>query len=198
MDDRRLEELILRARDGDRDAAEKLARAYEQRVRSHIHFRLAPDLRARVDTDDVYQSTISASLEDLAAVEFRGEKAFIAWLSRVAERRVLDVARRHRAEKRDVRRQRPLEAARMVPANHTTPPGGAIRDEIQQSMRRVLARLPDRERRAIELRSYAGLSFREIAEQLELPNRHVARDLYRAALKKVGELFGLEENEQAH
>lgn len=195
MDDRELEDLILRARGGDREAAELLARAYERRVRTQIRCRLASDLRARVDTDDVFQSTITASLEDLKGMEFRGERAFVAWLSTVAERRVLDTAKRHRAERRDVRRQRPLVSAQGVRADETSPVEAAIRDEVQRAMREVMSRLPDRDRRLIELRSYSGLSFREIAEQLGLPNRHVARTLYRTALRRAGEEFQVEEGQ---
>ncbi|MHC4137393.1 MAG: sigma-70 family RNA polymerase sigma factor [Planctomycetota bacterium] len=189
MDEPRLEELVRRAQAGDRAAAGELAQRYEDRVKASIRRRLAPDLRQRVDTDDIFQSTIAASLEDLVGFKYEGEKALVAWLTSVAERRLISAARRHRAGKRDVRRHRPLAAAGSVAGNLTSPTRGAVRAETKASIQRAVARLPAIERRVVELRSYEGLAFREIAERLELADKHAAREVFLSALRKIGDLF---------
>ena len=184
-----LADLVGRARAGDREAADEIARRYEGRVRRAIQLRLAPDLKARVDTDDVFQSTFTAALGSLEGIHYEGEQAFVAWLTKTAEHRVISAARRHRAEKRDVRRQRPLLAAWDRSAALTSPTQGAIRSETRGGIRRAIEHLQGERRRVVELRAYEGLSFRAIAERVGLPDKNVARDLYRNALKEMGDLL---------
>lgn len=184
-----LADLVERARAGDRDAADQIARRYEGRVRRAIQRQLAPDLKARVDTDDIFQSTVTAALGSLRGLHFEGEKAFVGWLTKAAEHRVISAARRHRAEKRDVRRQRPMLAAEDRSAALTSPMQGAIRNETRGGIRRAIARLHGQRRLVVELRAYEGLSFRAIAERVGVSDKNTARDLYRSALREMGDLL---------
>jgi len=181
--------LVERARGGDREAADEIARRYEGRVRRAIQLRLAPDLKARVDTDDIFQSTFSAALGSLEGIRYEGEKAFVAWLTKAAEHRVIQAARRHRAQKRDVGRQRPLLAARDRSAALTSPTQGAIRNETRGGIRQAISRLQGDRRYVVELRAYEGLSFRAIAERVGLQDKNAARYLYRSALREMGDLL---------
>ena len=85
MDDRTLGDLVRRAQNGDREAAGELIRRFEGRVRASIRRRLGPNLRQRIDTDDIFQSTIAASLAGLDRFRFEGEDALVAWLTAVAD-----------------------------------------------------------------------------------------------------------------
>jgi len=185
-----LEELIRRAREGEGEAIGELSQRYGNRVRGAIRRGLAPDLRARVDTDDVFQSTFAASLHALKGFRYEGEKAFVAWLTKMAERRLIDAARRHRAEMRDVRRQLPLASAAARSAGLTSPTQGVARSEVTESIQRAVSRLPDSERRIVEMRSYENRSFLEIAEEVGLSGKDAARDAYRRALKRMGDFVG--------
>jgi len=187
MDDRTLGELVRRAQNGDREAAGELIRRYEGRVRASIRSRLGRDLRHRVDTDDIFQSTIAASLDGFEGLRFEGEDALIAWLTTVAERRLLSAARRHRADKRDVGRESPLQAADAIPGGRTSPTQGVVRGETRESVNEAVRRLPPEERQVVELRSYEGLTFEEIARRLGLSDRHAARERFRSALRKMGD-----------
>jgi RNA polymerase sigma-70 factor (ECF subfamily) len=189
MDGADLEALLLRARSGDREAQGAICERFGRRVRGAIHGRLGRDLRARVDTADVFQSTMLASLTDLGAMEFRGEEDFVAWLAQIAERRLIDATRRHRAQGRDVARQAPLDVAALVPESLTSPSQALVRDEAERDVRAAVARLPEVERRVVELRSFEGLGYLEIAERLGLPDRHVARNAFLRALKRMGDLL---------
>jgi len=183
-----LEELVRRAREGDREAAGEILARYGDRVRTAIRGRLAPELRRRLETEDVFQSAVAVSLEDLKGLRYEGEKALVAWLVTVAERRLLGAARRHRAARRNVLREAPLEHAAFCSAALTSPPRGAERAEVRTLVEEAVARLPCAERRVIELRSYEGRSFREIAEAMGLSNKHAARDLFQKALQRMGTL----------
>jgi RNA polymerase sigma-70 factor (ECF subfamily) len=189
MREREIEDLLRRVTAGDREAAGEIARRYERPIRLAIRRRLGPELRARVDTDDIFQSTIAAALEDVPDLSFRGEGAFVAWLAAVAERRILMKVRHHRARKRDHRRDRPLEAAEGVPGCGTSPTRGAVRGEVTEGIRKAVARLPEGERRVVELHSVEGLSFQEVSDLLGLSGKFQAHRIFQRALKKIGDLY---------
>lgn len=190
-----LEALIGRARAGDGDAAGEIARRYEGHVRHSIGHKLPRDLRRRFDSEDVFQSTIADSITALQGFKYQGEKAFLAWLAGVAERRLLGASRRNRAQMRDVGRDRSLTAAAGVSVGRTSPSQGAARAEARGTIQDALARLPDELRIVADMRSREGLTFREISERLDLTNADVARDRYRAALKKMGEVLASKKDE---
>jgi len=182
-----LERLLRRAQDGDRDAVGVLLERYAGRIRAAIHRRLSPQMRRRVETEDIFQSTVALTLEDVRGMRYQGEDAFIGWLTTVAERRLLMNVRRHRAQRRDVRREVALQGASGVAAELTSPPRGAERAELQADIEQAIARLPPLERQVIQLRSYEGLSHRAIAEAMQLPNKDAARHLFLKALRRMGE-----------
>lgn len=185
-----LERLIRCAQAGDDEARAEIVRRYAPKLRAVLRGRLGGDLKARVDTDDVLQSTLGVTLRDLPGFQYRGDDAFEGWLVQAATRRLLDAARRNRAGPRDVGRERPLEAAAGRPADLTTPTFGVEREEIAADVRAAVDRLDADERRIVELRSYEGLSFTEIAKILDLLGKDAARDRYRRALRRMGTLLG--------
>jgi len=131
---------------------------------------------------------VAVSLEDLQGVRYEGEKAFVAWLTTVAERRLLGTIRKHRAGRRDVGREHTQGAAAEVTAGLTSPTRGAERAEVKTAVEDAVARLPRDEQQVIQLRSYEGLSFSEVAGVMGLTSKHAARDLFLRALKRMGEL----------
>jgi len=181
--------LIDRAAAGDRDAAGEVAERYRERVRRAIHHRLGPALRRRLDTEDLVQSTFAVALRDLRQLDYENERAFVGWLQAIAERRILMAVRKHRAEKRDLRRDRAIEAAAGVELDATTPTRAARRAETKTAMRDAVALLPESERRVVELHSFEGKSFAEVAEILGLADKNAAYHLFRKALKQMSRVM---------
>lgn len=181
-----IEHLIRRAAEGDREAANRLAQECAEPVRRRLQHRLAGELRGRADTEDLLQSTLVAALGGLERFEYRGEGPFYAWLASVAEREFLMELRRARAAKRDIRRQRPIDAAAGRSAGLTSPSQGAVRGELAEDLRAAVASLPDRERQVVELHTFQGLGFAEVAETLGLSGKSAAYRIFERALKKVG------------
>jgi RNA polymerase sigma-70 factor (ECF subfamily) len=184
-----IEDLVKRAAGGDSGAAGEISRRVERPLRAAIRQRLGPELRARVDTDDIFQSTIFAALKDLGNFTYQGDGAFMNWLSAIAERRIRMAARKHRAGKRDVRRERSLAAAAEVPGAGTTPTQGVVRGEITERIQTVLPQLPELERRVVELHSFEGRGFPDVARELGLTDKNAARHVFQRALKLMGDLL---------
>lgn len=187
-----LEDLLRRAAAGEREAAGELARRYADPIRDRIRRKLGPTLRARVDTDDIFQSTIATVLGDLDQIDYRGEPAFVAWLATAAENRLRMAGRRHQAGKRDLRRDRRLEAAGGIIGGRTSPTEGAVRGELVDWLKGALEGLPALEREVVRLHSFEGLSFPEIAARLDLPSKDVARRTFKRALRGMGDAFPTE------
>ncbi len=109
--------------------------------------------------------------------DFRGntEKELMAWLRKILVRNILDHARRHRADKRDVKRVQSLEAA-MELSSHIL--GGALVAEIpspsEHFQRReqavivadAIASLSPDQRTVIIQRQIHQRPFQEIADQM--------------------------------
>jgi RNA polymerase sigma-70 factor (ECF subfamily) len=180
-----VQDLVRRAAAGDREAAGELARRYEARVRAAIHRRLGDLLRARLDTEDLFQSAIAASLRDLGGLRYHGEPAFVGWLTQVAERRIRDSARFHGAARRDVGREGPLPEGDLLPGGRTSPTQGALRTEATAGLRVAMEVLPEIDRRVVELHSFQGMGFREVAAAVGLPDKNAARHVFQRVLRRM-------------
>ncbi len=92
-----------------------------------------------------------------------------AWLYSVARNQAAMLVRR-RATGRRVTEQRGIEQAqRELPTTSWDVADLAIRSERQQQVRVAIENLPDSERQVVELRIREDLSFKEIAQQLNIP-----------------------------
>jgi RNA polymerase sigma-70 factor (ECF subfamily) len=182
-------DLVRRAGEGDRAAADALVRRYEGPIRAEVHRRIGPALRAREDTDDLVQSTLVAAVSDLGRFEYRGEPAFRAWLAKVAERQVRMAGRFHQRARRDARREVAGATTSGPAGTMTSPSTGAARGESNARLRDAVGRLPADERRVVELHSFEGLEFPEVARRAGLSDADAARYVFRKALKRLGDLL---------
>ncbi len=159
--------LLERARGGDRGAAEALFEGAAERLATYVRARLGPELGAQVELADVLQETYAQALKDLVRFQDRGPGSFAAWLCRVAERRLLDLAKHGRA----ARRRPPgnvlpaevlLERARRSEAGPRT---AAERGERDERLRAALTNLEPEQRAAVLDRHFLDLSLEEVARR---------------------------------
>ena len=138
--------IVAQVRAGDRERFAVLVARHDRMV-----FALAMRMTgSRDEALDVMQSSFLAAYRQLAA--FRGEASFKTWLYGIAlnECRML-----HRKAGRTI----PLDAV----AEPAAPaPGAHALDRI--TLRKLVARLPEKQRAAVVLRVCDDLSFREIGE----------------------------------
>ena len=166
-----------------------LVERYGPLVRSALHATMAPDVRARIDTDDLFQSTMTTALADLRSFVWRDEPSFRAWLLTVARHEAQMTARFHRREARSPAREDGPASAEAEPGDRTTPSMGAMRGETARRLEDAVKELDADERRVVDLHSFRGLSFAETARLADLPSEDAARHVFRRALKRLGELL---------
>jgi RNA polymerase sigma-70 factor (ECF subfamily) len=150
--------------------------------------RLDPRLRGRLDPSDIVQQTLLEAHR--AAEQFRGrtdaERA--GWLRQILARNLANAVRDHTRDRRDVNRERSLQAsldessARLeafLAADQSSPSKRADRDEQLRRLASALAGLPDGQREAVELRHLQGWPLADIAARLGRSPSAVAGLLHR-------------------
>ncbi|MDL2305774.1 sigma-70 family RNA polymerase sigma factor [Bacteroides sp. OttesenSCG-928-D19] len=92
-----------------------------------------------------------------------------------------------RIELKDNQNQR-MEPGVVEPKDDTSPLHILEQTEIRGLVRQMIARLPNNEKSVMELRDLESMSYKEIAETLEMSDAQVKSNLFRAR-KKIKELF---------
>lgn len=87
-------ELLLRAKQDDRQAIERLWARYLPRIRRWAHGRLPASSRGMLDTDDLAQEILLRAIQHVDSFEPRHEGAFQGYLRQMLKNRVLDEVRR--------------------------------------------------------------------------------------------------------
>ncbi len=147
-------------------------------------------LRDRVDLSGVVQQTLLEGHQGLNEHpgRLRTDEELAAWLRSILSHNLADVLRKLAAQKRDVRRERSLDAAldrsasrleRWLAAEQSSPSQRAIRQEELLRVAEAMAGLPESQRRAIELHHLRALSLSEIADELGTTKAAVAGLLHR-------------------
>jgi RNA polymerase sigma-70 factor (ECF subfamily) len=163
-------------------------------ARRQLHGR-AP---ARLDASDLVQQTL---LEAHRQHEhFRGatdaERA--AWLRQILAHNLADAERALHRDKRDVGRERSLEAelahssadlAGFLAADQSSPSRQVARQEEALRLADALAQLPEAQREALVLQYWHGLTVTQIGKRLERTPVAVA-GLLKRGLQRLRELLG--------
>jgi RNA polymerase sigma-70 factor (ECF subfamily) len=119
-----------------------------------------------------------------------GRGTLRGFLGTVTHRRAVDIIRREEARKRREERAGPEGAA--------APPDmaeGVIRSDTSGRVRQALDRLPEAQRRALELAYFHGHTYRQVAAVLGIPEG-TAKSRLRLALARIAEILQPELSER--
>jgi RNA polymerase sigma-70 factor, ECF subfamily len=177
--------LIERCRRGDAAAFEPLVERYRERV-----WRLTYNyLRDREEARDAAQEAFVRAWQALPS--FRGQSAFYTWLFRIAMNVATDRARQRAARRRALGSEQVSEeeAKRVMVDPQASPDDLAAKAEQRARIRQALDTLPEHHRAIIMLSDLQGLSYREIAEVLDIPMGTVMSRLHNAR-KRLRRVLG--------
>ena len=141
------EELMTRAGEGDMDAFEQLVRRHQARA-LNVAYRFLGD---RTQAEDVAQDSFLKILD--AAGRYRASAGFTTYLYTVIWRLCIDTRRKRRPE-------------RLRFAEERANPGPNPGERLISKVREAVSRLAPRQRMAIVLKHFDGLSYRQIAQAL--------------------------------
>jgi len=158
-------ELVVRAREGDRDAFAQLVAARIARFDGIARLITRDPERAK----DAVQETFARAWRDLPAL--RDPDRFDAWLRRLLVNACIDELRRSR--------QRAFEVE-LTDLDHPVVADSAIAVADRDALERGFLRLDPESRSVIVLHYYLDLSLPEIAAALRLPEGTIKSRLHRA------------------
>ena len=171
------QELVRRVQRGDGTAFDALVRKYQHRIVGLIG-RYVSDWS---ECQDVAQDTFIRAYRALP--NFRGDAQFYTWLHRIA----VNTAKNHLVAQN---RRPPTDDIEVGDAeqfdvgvrlrDNDTPERELMRQQVEQTVMRVVEGLPEDLRTAISLREVDGLSYEEIAQRMDCPIGTVRSRIFRA------------------
>jgi RNA polymerase sigma-70 factor (ECF subfamily) len=144
-------------------------------LRLLARLQLGSRFQGHLDASDVVQQTLLEAQQKLHQFRGRSEAELAAWLRQILAHNLADAARAQGRAKRDVARQRSLEAALdesssrlegWLAAEQSSPSQRAERNEQVVRLAQALAGLPEAQREALVLRHLEGRSLADIAARL--------------------------------
>ena len=194
-------QLVELARGGSAEAFQALCKHYEKRIQTRLAHQLKGPILRTVSIADVLQDAYVTAHARLGDFEDRGEGAFGAWLTRIAELKAREAVRRYVAvEKRDVRRELSrgarLDTGRF-PGRGPTPSEVAVGKERGEAIHQAVADLPDDYRTILFLVRVEGMTLKHAAEIMD--RSHAAtKKLYGRALSRLASLVNLDPRDRPH
>lgn len=157
-------ELVNSFIEGDTSSIEQLIQRHKSKVFTYITMYL----RDKSMAEDIFQETFLKVINSLRDGKYREDGRFLSWVMRIAHNLIIDHFRRERQNnvlskdnyEGDIFNSKQLSEANIE--------DNLVHNQIIEDVRKLLNELPDDQKEVIMLRHYAGLSFREIADQTDV------------------------------
>lgn len=150
-------DLIIRAKNGERNAFSELVCIHAQGVRNVIYRMYG---NAQIAEDAAQETFIQAWLH---LASYRPQSSLRNWLYRIAVNAATDILRKEKHILPNAIDD--LELSDLKPG----PEAVAFQEERTALVQKAVLSLPDACRAVLVLREYEGLSYQEIADALEIP-----------------------------
>lgn len=165
--------LVARAREGDPEAFGLLVERYMRRAYAHA----LAIVGSRDDALDLSQEAFARAFR--ARRRLDPDRPFYAWVAQILRRLCFNFLR-DRATRARAFERAGAWIAEGAGDQETDPAAALERAEVRRRLARAIEALPPHEREVLVLREFEGLSYREIAQALEMPVGTVMSRLYSA------------------
>ncbi len=175
--------LLQGVADGDAAARDSLMERYLPRLRRWAHGRLPQHGRDLAETDDLVQITLLRSLNHLDEFENQRPGAFLAYLRTILMNALRDELRRAG--------RRPVELSMSISelAGKSSVVEELVGSEVMDAYEGALTKLGEEKRLAIMMRIEFGMSYQEIADELQRSSANGTRMLIVRALTELAEVM---------
>lgn len=157
-------ELIRSYLNGNHSSLQTLIERHQSRLYSYI-FLMVKD---RQLADDVFQDTYVKVINTLKLGNYKDEGKFIQWVMRIAHNLIIDHFRKSKKIPFVESNNSDYDIFDTIRFTDPSIEEQLVTTQIHKDVRRLLHFLPDEQKEVIFLRCYAGLSFKDIAEQTEV------------------------------
>jgi RNA polymerase sigma-70 factor (ECF subfamily) len=193
------EQLMKLARQGDPDALGLLWEHYRGYLRLLARLQIYRRLQGKADASDMVQETFLQANLGFDDFEGQSEGQLLQWLRKILASRLAGLVRRYyQTQQRDPRLERDVAEEldrssqaldRALLAAESSPSQGAARREQAVRLAEALEQLPAEYREAIILHNLQGLTFSDVADQMQRSPEAV-RKLWVRGLAKMRGLLG--------
>lgn len=192
-----LEPLISETRTDDNDLnPRRIIFEHADRLHRYVSKRIPSRYQSVISTDDILQDVWLAAFQDIKSFQPDGPRAMERWLTRIAQRKLINALRFARAKKRDGTRRSVvahlhssyLDLFATIAAAQRTPSSEDAAREAIYAVKSGLNTLPETYRTAVKLYYIDHRSRAEIALSMGLSDSAVNSLLYRGLQKLRGEL----------
>lgn len=153
--------LIRQYRSGDREAISRLIERHSRRVRNYIRMMVKDhDL-----TEDIFQETFIKAVRVIDEGRYCDNGKFLSWVLRIAHNQVIDHFRNRRQNKSVTESDAGYDVLGTLKFADPTIEDALVSEQIERDIRSLVESLPAEQREVVRMRYFAGLSFKEIAEQ---------------------------------
>jgi RNA polymerase sigma-70 factor (ECF subfamily) len=169
------DELLERARQGDREALGRLLEVQHAALHRLAERQLAGRVAVRVAASDIVQQTFLEAHRSFPQFAGRDARELASWLQAILDHKVAGAIRDHALlQKRSVHREQSLDDSQgggtplkqALDAGLSSPSQKAMRAEETQRLAQALTTLPDDQREAVRLRHLEGWALADIARHL--------------------------------
>lgn len=160
LDDR---ELVHRYLQGDEKSFEKLLHRHKRKVWAHIQLMV----RDREVTEDIFQEAFIKVVHTLRTGGYNEEGKFLPWVLRIAHNLVIDHFRRNKKMPL-VRSHEDHDVFATISVTERNVEQRLVDLQIDADVRKLIDRLPEEQREVVIMRTYLGMSFKEIAEHTDV------------------------------
>src|SRR5947207_9770524 len=151
------QDLLADANGGDAEAINRLLDRHRDSLRRMVQLRLDQRIQRRIDVSDIVQDVLVEANRRLKEYLAKPVMPYHLWLRQIAQDRIIDAHRRHRASaKRSVDRERTLavpaaddhstiELGTQLPGRELTPATAATQQQMAQLVKAAIAHFPDQD-----------------------------------------------------
>ena len=149
---------------GDRSAISSLIDRHSRRVRDYINMMVKDHDVA----EDIFQETFIKAVRVIDEGRYTDNGKVLSCVLRIAHNQVIDYFRAQRQDKTVSETDAGYDVLGTLRLSERTIEDAMVSDQIEQDVRALVELLPPEQREVVIMRYFAGLSFKDIAEQTDV------------------------------
>lgn len=157
------QELVRSYLEGNEKAFEVLLQRHKRKVWSHIYLMV----RDREITEDLFQEAFIKVVHTLKTGKYNEEGKFLPWVMRIAHNLVIDHFRRNKKMPM-VRSNDDYDVFATIAQPGKNVEQRMVNVQIDEDVRKLIDHLPEEQREVVVMRTYLGMSFKEIADHTDV------------------------------
>lgn len=149
---------------GDQSAISKLIERHSRRVRDYINMMV----KDRDVAEDIFQETFIKAVRVIDDGRYTDNGKFLSWVLRIAHNQVIDYFRAQRQNKAVTEAEARYDVLGSLRFAERNVEDAMVSEQIERDVRALVELLPAEQREVVMMRYFAGLSFKDIAEQTDV------------------------------